>query len=61
MVFFDLIPLSKKAIYGETKAMQDVELNPYPIENLITLLAFFAMFFFRRVYGIKTIKFNKNK
>lgn len=36
-------------------------MNPYPIENLIVLASFFTIFFFRRVYGIKTIKFNKDK
>ena len=40
--------------------MEDVEENPKPAENLVIIFSFFIMFFFRRVYGIKTIKFGKN-
>lgn len=60
MVFFDLAPLSKKYIYYEVWAEEDPDDNPYPVENLLILLSFFTIFFFRRVYGIKTIKFDKN-
>ena len=60
LVFLDLIPLAKRYIYWNKEAEKDIEKNPYPYENLIILLTFFAVFFFRRVYGIKTIALRRN-
>jgi hypothetical protein len=37
--------------------MKHSEDKPYPMENFVSVVAFFTIFFFRRVYGIKSIKF----